>query len=184
MRSPDDPIRERKHRLPPQAYRGHVAVSFTINTKDRRRWFEDAKVRAVAVAALEEAFHRNGGHAAVFVFMPDHLHLIVSGNDHGSDLLRLVAEFKQKTCFRLRKEGMQFALAEGLLRSPHSSQRRLCGARPLRIEESGPTRALFAVGRLAAQRRSWAIVAGLGIEYCDLLKGDAYFYEQSRALFD
>src|SRR5438552_18023688 len=105
MRSPDDPIRERKHRLPPQAYRGHVAVSFTINTKDRRRWFEDGKVRTVAVAALEEAFHRNGGHAAVFVFMPDHLHLIVSGNDHGSDLLRLVAEFKQKTCFRLRKEG-------------------------------------------------------------------------------
>ena len=109
MRSPDDPIRERKHRLPPQAYRGHVAVSFTINTKDRRRWFEDGKVRAVAVAALEEAFHRNGGHAAVFVFMPDHVHLIVSGKDHGSDLLRLVAEFKQKTCFRLRKEGMQFA---------------------------------------------------------------------------
>ena len=109
MQNPDGPIRERKHRLSQQSYRGHVAVSFTINTKDRQRSFDDSRVRNVAVTVLEEAFHRNGGHATVFVFIPDHVHLIVSGKDQGSDLLRLVAEFKQKTCFRLRKEGMVFA---------------------------------------------------------------------------
>ena len=81
------PIREKHHRLPPECYRGAVKAAFTINTEDRQLFFLGDRVREIARAALAEAFHLQHGHAAVFVFMPEHMHLIVSGRGPESDLL-------------------------------------------------------------------------------------------------
>jgi len=106
---PEDIIREKRHRLPPERYRGQVIVAFTICADSSATNLIKSEHYSVAVAALEEAFAHHQGHACVFVFMPDHLHLIVSGGGPGSDLLKLVAEFKQKTCFRVRKAGGTFA---------------------------------------------------------------------------
>jgi putative transposase len=102
-------IREKSHRLPPESYRGLVKAAFTICTAKRLEHFNCGAIVAIAIHALEEAFIQHGGHAAVYLFMPDHVHLIVSGKDTQSDLLALVERFKQKTTFRVRRAGGDFA---------------------------------------------------------------------------
>jgi len=102
-------IREKPHRLPPSSYRGTVRAAFTICIARRIEYFRDEAIIAVATKALGEAFLQHGGHAAVYLFMPDHLHLIVSGIDEQGDLLALVERFKQKTTYRLRQAGTEFA---------------------------------------------------------------------------
>ncbi|MGN6553520.1 MAG: REP-associated tyrosine transposase [Verrucomicrobiota bacterium] len=103
------PIREQNHRLPPQAYRGNVIGAFTVNTDGRFPFFDDSACVVEASRALTEAFAQYGGHVGVHVFMPEHLHLIVSGQAEVGDLLGMLKGFKQKTTFRLRKAGKVFA---------------------------------------------------------------------------
>ena len=62
----------------------------------------------MSAAALAESFLQHGGHVGVYVFMPEHVHLIISGKDARSDLLALIKDFKQKTTFRLRQAGREF----------------------------------------------------------------------------
>lgn len=103
-------VREKRHRLPANSYKGQVKVAFTINTSPQGvAYFQNESIIQIADTALAEAFENNHGHVAVFVVMPDHVHLIVSGSGGDSDLLRLVKEFKQKTTFRARKTGVAFA---------------------------------------------------------------------------
>ena len=101
-------IREQKHRLPPECYRGRVVCSFTIDTKHRTPFFADPRNVEVAGIALAEAFVRYHGHAGVYLFMPDHIHLILSGSGPEADLLAMVTVFKQKTAFRVHQEGRTF----------------------------------------------------------------------------
>lgn len=101
-------IREKSHRLPPASYRGLIKAAFTICTASRFAHFNCETNVTIATQALEEAFIQHGGHAAVYLFMPDHVHLIVSGGHEQSDLLALVERFKQKTTFRVRRTGAAF----------------------------------------------------------------------------
>jgi putative transposase len=66
-------------------------------------------VFATAQTALKEAFEQHRGHCGAYMFMPNHLHLIVSGSCAESDLLAMVSIFKQKTTFRVRQTGVVFA---------------------------------------------------------------------------
>ena len=102
------PIREKHHRLPPECYRGAVKAAFTINTEDKQPLLLGDTVCEITRTALAESFQLHHGHAAVFVFMPEHLHLIVSGQGPESDLLALMKDFKQKTTFRARNAGLVF----------------------------------------------------------------------------
>jgi REP element-mobilizing transposase RayT len=117
-------IREKRHRLPLSTYRGRVVVAFTINAIGRTGTQPEgcgysgaepltaslvySEIFDVARRALDEAFRNNGGHCGVYVFMPDHVHLIVSGAGPESDLHAMVKEFKQKTTYRLRRTGREF----------------------------------------------------------------------------
>ena len=101
-------VREKRHRLPPNSYRGLLVVAFTINVADHVRSFNDRVCVAVASCALAEAFVNHGGHVGVYVFMPEHVHLMVSGKDERSDLLGMIKDFKQKTAVRLHKAGQPF----------------------------------------------------------------------------
>jgi len=101
-------IREKRHRLPPEAYRGRVQIAFTIDTYDRMDYFADDQNCEIAIGALTEAFVHHAGHVCVGVFMPEHVHLVVSGRGPESDLLALIKEFKQKTTFRIRQRPQPF----------------------------------------------------------------------------
>ena len=102
-------IREKRHRLPPEAYRGNVVCAFTICTSQRESFFTDETIIQIARVALAEAFAHYRGHAGVYLFMPDHVHLMVSGKETHGGLLAMVGQFKQKTTFRVRAAGKPFA---------------------------------------------------------------------------
>lgn len=102
-------IREKPHRLPPTSYRSLVKAAFTLCTAKRVEYFKCRTLVDIATQALYEAFAQHGGHAAVYLFMPGHVHLIASGAGEQSDLLALVERFKQKTTFRIRRTGIGFA---------------------------------------------------------------------------
>lgn len=72
-------------------------------------YFNRQETVSIANQALAEAFATHHGHVAVYLFMPDHVHLIVSGSNPESNLLDLVEAFKQKTTFRVRKSQVPFA---------------------------------------------------------------------------
>jgi len=101
-------IREKHHRLRPETYVGNIVVAFTINAAKRIPYFNDTDSVVCATEALAEAFKKHHGHVGIYVFMPDHVHLMLSGQGCESNLLDLVGEFKQKTCFRVRKMGKDF----------------------------------------------------------------------------
>ena len=101
-------VRERHHRLPPDAYRGRVICAFTVCTADRMPFFGAVDVIEVARTALGQAFAEYHGHVGVYLFMPDHLHLMVSGRDTQADLWAMVIAFKQRTVFRAHRAGHPF----------------------------------------------------------------------------
>ena len=101
-------IREKHHRLPPESYRGNVVIAFTLNTRNHTPCFNNDACLAVATSALAECFVIHGGHVGVYVIMPDHIHLMVSGRDERSDLLAMIKDFKQKTAFRIRQKQIHF----------------------------------------------------------------------------
>ncbi|MFO0968806.1 MAG: transposase [Gemmataceae bacterium] len=102
-------IRERTHRLPLAYYRGPVVVSFTACIKDRAHAFEDVDVIAQFRHDLADALQKNVCCAPIYCFMPDHLHILVSGLSENADTWRAMVAFKQKTGFWFSRHRPSFA---------------------------------------------------------------------------
>jgi putative transposase len=96
-------IREKPHRLPKEFYRRRSIVAFTLCLKDRATIFRDPELINLFYEFLKETATRYQCKIPVYCFMPDHLHLIVTGTDDELDLLRAISGFKQKTGFWLSK---------------------------------------------------------------------------------
>lgn len=92
-------IREKRHRLPRDCYRGRVIVAFTACVDERHTPFLDARVVDHFRDLLGKASEKNLCHVLIFCFMPDHLHVILHGRDDASDTWRAMVDFKQQTGF-------------------------------------------------------------------------------------
>ena len=90
-------IREKKHRLPAESYKGRVEVAFTACTKDRMALFVDARLVDKCVEILLQEAASEDCDILTYLFMPDHCHLLFRGNGCTSDVLRLMRKFKQRT---------------------------------------------------------------------------------------
>lgn len=96
-------VREKKHRLVGELYQGYVTAAFTICLRDRTPLFVDgAIVNEFKKALLTEATKLNC-EVLIYLFMPDHLHLILQGKNEYSNLLDVIKLFKQKTGYWLTK---------------------------------------------------------------------------------
>lgn len=114
-------VKEKKHRLPKESYRGEVSVSFTLCLK---RSLATPSLQACPVAAgfslrfnariltnpeivakfteiLTAVVTPSHCIVPVYCFMPDHQHLIITGKNPDSDLWKAVGIYKQKTGFWL-----------------------------------------------------------------------------------
>ena len=96
-------IRERRHRLPRDAYRGPVATSFTACVKDRKSLFEDGEVVREFIAYLRRACHLHGCEVLAYCFMPDNLHAVLLGTSAEADTWKAFVHFKQKTGHWLKR---------------------------------------------------------------------------------
>ncbi|MEO0137840.1 MAG: transposase [candidate division WOR-3 bacterium] len=96
-------FKEKKHRLNLNHYCGHIRISFTLCIKDRKEIFTNEEVIVAFLEILRESIKKFDCKNWVYLFMPDHLHLILEGNSEKSDLWRAVVYFKQKTGYWLSK---------------------------------------------------------------------------------
>ncbi|KAF0162255.1 MAG: hypothetical protein FD188_209 [Ignavibacteria bacterium] len=101
-------IVEKKHRLDSEVYKGGSFVSFTICIKERMELFSNQNtVRAFEKILLEELEKKECA-AWVYVFMPDHVHIIISGKTAIADPRKCIAMFKQKTGYWLSQNHRGF----------------------------------------------------------------------------
>src|ERR1051326_9463913 len=94
-------IRAKTHRLPRDRYCGLVSTSFTACLQARKSLFTRADTVEPFVQTLAQVL-KDHSCTAVYCFMPDHLHLIISGTSLTSDTLLAMEEFKQRTGWWLR----------------------------------------------------------------------------------
>jgi putative transposase len=90
-------VRERKHRLNREAYRGQVTVMFTMCERLRRPTLAQPSIVSPLVEMLSTAANEHNCIIPVYTFMPDHLHILVRGVQQDSDTIALVDRFKSKS---------------------------------------------------------------------------------------
>jgi putative transposase len=94
-------IKERKHRLSREAYMGRVRCAFTVCVQDRRTLFISDHVFHSMEDMLLEALLKAYCDAHIYLFMPDHCHLLIEGKSDESDLRQCVVDFKRKSGYWL-----------------------------------------------------------------------------------
>jgi putative transposase len=89
-------------RLTAFSYRGPYRYFITIRTADGREVFTGDWPYAETTVLLSRAAAGNGFDVLAYCFMPDHVHLLVEGNEK-ADLIEFVRVFKQRTSYRYKK---------------------------------------------------------------------------------
>ncbi len=84
-------------------YIGQKVIAFTICIKNNKRLFTSGKIFKVFEKELLDALIENNCSAYVYLFMPDHLHLIIKGEHVNSNIKKAVESFKQKTGYWLNQ---------------------------------------------------------------------------------
>lgn len=95
-------IREKKHRLSPALYRGIIIVGFTACLKHRTPFFVTKERSESIEQILLTVLEHHSCSAEVYLFMPDHVHLLLRGTSETADVLKAMYEFKQRSGFWLK----------------------------------------------------------------------------------
>ena len=98
-----EPIREKRHRLADEVYRGSVKVCFTMCIRGRVPFFVDENIFKTFELFLLNKLAAFKCEAFIYLFMPDHLHAIISGTHKDSDIKKCVDRFKQASGFWLKQ---------------------------------------------------------------------------------
>jgi len=98
-------VLENKHRLSLDCYRGRVRINFTLCIENKKAFFKDEAVINKFLEILKETLNKYDCKNIIYIFMPDHLHLILEGFSGEADLWKAIVLFKQKTGFWLSKNG-------------------------------------------------------------------------------
>jgi putative transposase len=102
-------IQERKHRLSTTLCRGEIPVSFTACIKGRIPTLNEREVFEALSDMLIDTLKRWNCDAHIFLFMPDHCHLLIQGKTNNSDLLGFMKDFKQRSGYWLSKRSLKAA---------------------------------------------------------------------------
>lgn len=92
----------KRNRLALDNYRGWKAYLLTSVTHGRNDAFADPSWTARCIADLRTAADEQGFAVLAYCFMPDHLHLLITGAT-GSFVPHFMKRFKQSTGFAYRK---------------------------------------------------------------------------------
>ncbi len=96
-------IRERKHRLDKEIYIGERPMSFTLCIKSRKQYFTNGSVFRIFEKMLLDELISFDCFAFIYLFMPDHVHLVLGGNNSNSNVKKCLEMFKQKSGYYLSK---------------------------------------------------------------------------------
>ncbi len=95
------PILEKSHRLDRSLYTGTVCAAFTMCVKNRMLFFTAQERFNAIEAILLQSLKTYSCEAHVYLFMPDHIHILLTGTQESSDLYTCMKNFKQKTGYWL-----------------------------------------------------------------------------------
>lgn len=90
-------IREKKHRLPAECYQGYQMASFTCCIKDRRAVLTDESIFRNCDNCLLDEAKKHHCDVLLYLFMPDHCHIVLQGTSEDSSVLNAMYGFKRKT---------------------------------------------------------------------------------------
>ena len=90
-------------RLKEFVYSGPFAYNLTFVTRGRRPVFRAASVFEPCLEALTTASARHDFEVLAYCFMPDHVHLLLAGQD-GSSLKDFARHFKQLSGYRFKRD--------------------------------------------------------------------------------
>jgi putative transposase len=93
----------KRPRLKDFNYSGTYAYFLTILTKDHTAYFKEAEVIDSLIDILIETARLERFDVLAYCFMPDHLHLLVSGDDDNSNLMKFISLFRQKSGYWFKK---------------------------------------------------------------------------------
>ncbi len=96
-------IREKKHRLYKEVYIGERIISFTLCIKSRNNFFTNAKTFKIFEAFLLSELQIFNCSSYIYLFMPDHAHLVLTGNDSEASIKKCLDMFKQKSGYWLNE---------------------------------------------------------------------------------
>jgi len=89
-------------RLGTFSYRGPYRYFITIRASGGRKVFTGTWPYGETTVILSRVAADNGFDVLAYCFMPDHLHLLVEGNEE-ADLIKFIREFKQLTAYSYKK---------------------------------------------------------------------------------
>lgn len=95
-------IKEKKHRLSKEFYKGEISVAFTLCLKGNVAAgfsLREPEIIDIFTSILSSSVLKTGCIVPVYCFMPDHQHLIISGIHDDSDIWKAIVSYKQKTGF-------------------------------------------------------------------------------------
>ena len=98
-------VQRRTHRLDRNLYKGRLIAAFTCCVSNKQVQFVDEEIFRVFEKKLLESLKKHDCEAHVYLFMPDHLHLLVEGRTDEADLWKCVVVFKQTTGYWLAQSG-------------------------------------------------------------------------------
>jgi len=106
-------IKEKRHRLSKEFYKGEVSVAFTLCLKgDVAAGFglRELDIVNAFTNILTSAVTKTDCIVPVYCFMPDHQHLIITGTSSSSNIWETIVNYKQKTGFWMaaNKPGMKW----------------------------------------------------------------------------
>jgi REP element-mobilizing transposase RayT len=96
-------IAEKKHRLPKPFYKGKISVAFTLCLKDSDVALNKPEIVDIFTDMLSRAARKASCMVPVYCYMPNHQHIIVSGIESDSDVLKTIVSYKQKTGYWMSK---------------------------------------------------------------------------------
>jgi len=94
---------EKNHRLPREYYLGEITTAFTLCVHDKNPIFQDSMVIEAFIKLLYATAEESRCIVPVYCFMPDHLHIILTGAEPQADLWKMIVSFKQKTGYWLSR---------------------------------------------------------------------------------
>jgi putative transposase len=96
-------IREKPHRLDESIYVGEIQCSFAIQTIGRQHYFNNATIFEQHEKLLRDSLAKWSCEAHLYMFMPDHVHLILEGKEDHSNVRECVIGYKQRAGFAFKR---------------------------------------------------------------------------------
>ena len=86
-------------------YTGHYGYFLTLCTFSKQTFFNSCEIVTMIIDELKTISNKHAFDVHAYSFMPDHLHLLVTGRDSQSNLKKFIKDFKQSTGFLFNKQG-------------------------------------------------------------------------------